>query len=44
MSGPIGHGVDMHATAEINGITWAEQPKEFDRAELAIVDDEEIAT
>lgn len=43
MSGHIGHGVMMTATAEVNGITWAAQPSDFDRAELAIVDDEELA-
>jgi len=43
MSGPIGHGVEMLATAEVNGIAWAEQPKEFDRSELFVVDDDEEA-
>jgi DNA polymerase-1 len=47
MSGPIGNGVMMLATAEINGITWAEQPADFDASELAIADDlpddEEVA-
>lgn len=40
MSGPIGHGVEMLATAEVNGITWAAQPSDFDPAELESVDDE----
>jgi len=43
MSGPIGHGVEMLATAEVNGITWAEQPKEFDRSTLDDIDDDEVA-
>jgi DNA polymerase-1 len=43
MSGPIGHGVEMLATAEINGITWAEQPKEFDRSTLDDIDEDEVA-
>lgn len=43
MSGPIGHGVMMLATPEINGITWAEQPSDFDRAELSVVDEDEVA-
>lgn len=38
MSGYIGNGVDMYATPEINGITWAEQPSDFDRSELESVD------
>jgi hypothetical protein len=42
MSGPIGHGVMMLATAEVNGITWAEQPSAFDRSGLD-ADDEEVA-
>lgn len=41
MSGYIGHGVEMLATPEINGITWAAQPSDFDRAELGSVDDDE---
>src|ERR1043165_7514390 len=41
MSGPIGHGVEMLATAEINGITWAEQPREFDRSTLDDIDDDD---
>lgn len=41
MSGPIGHGVEMLATAEINGITWAEQPKGFDRSTLDDIDDDD---
>lgn len=39
MSGPIGHGVTMLATPEVCGITWAQQPAEFDAAELAVADD-----
>jgi hypothetical protein len=40
MSGYIGHGVTMLASADICGSTWAEQPSDFDRAELESVDDE----
>lgn len=43
MSGPIGHGVEMLATPEINGITWAPQPSDFDPAEMSIVDEDEVA-
>jgi hypothetical protein len=43
MSGPIGHGVMMLATAEVNGITWAEQPSAFDRSGLDADDEEEVA-
>lgn len=43
MSGPIGHGVEMLATPEVNGITWAPQPSDFDPAEMSIVDEYEAA-
>lgn len=43
MSGPIGHGVMMLATAEVNGITWAEQPSAFDRSGLDADDEDEVA-
>lgn len=45
MSGPIGHGVYMTATPEINGRTWAPQPAEFDASVVDSIDldDEELA-
>lgn len=40
MEGPIGHGVTMLATPEINGRTWAPQPSAFSADEMSIVDQE----
>lgn len=46
LSGPIGNGVYMTATPEINGRTWAPQPAEFDASivdSIDLDDDMEIA-